>query len=562
MKKLPFMSHDPQDAGPQYLEDLACGYWFSEVLFTAVEAELFNILEPQGKTLHEIAGTLGFEARGLERFLQALCAMGLLTSDGACYYNTKPAGEYLVAGKEHYQGDAILWRKYLTRGWQGLADCLKAGGRVDFGAVDEDAARRAGRIRKYISAMDRVARTKIQEILPYFAGCDAGPNGGLNVAGAVLDVGAGSGAMAAGFLERFPAMTATLMDLPEVLNYTRAVMAERGFTAGEGAAEPAGRVNFCPANILEPWPVAAGAFDLVILSNIVHAYAEEEISGVLAKAAACLKPGGLILIHDFFLEHTPEKAALFDLNMFINTYNGKVFPGKWVREELARPGLCTTELIPLATDTALIFAAKEEQVLAGLSLEPAARLAARIKELGFHHAQLIPVDIVRVSYWPGLKCQFGCARYGSKPHCPPAGPTPEKTRAVLKDYTRALLLEGEPPTDAFQRQVLKAEKEAFTAGYHKAFAYWAGSCAICEPCASGGPGAASGTAYTPCTGDGPGNSSATGSAAACRNPRDARPSMEGAGIDVFETVRRAGFKLRPLREKDEYVKYFALLLLE
>lgn len=561
MKKPPFMSPDPQDAGPQYLEDLACGYWFSEALFTAVEAELFTRLEPQGKTLNEIAGILGFAARGLERFLQALYAMGLLTSDrngnengdGTRYYNTKLAAEYLVTGKEHYQGDSILWRKYLTRGWQGLAGCLKTGGRVDFGAVDEDEAQRAKRIRKYISAMDRVARTKIQEILPYFAG--------LNMAGAVLDVGAGSGGMAAGILTRFPAMTATLMDLPEVLNYTREVMEERGFTDGMA------RVKYCPANILEPWPVAEGAFDLVILSNIVHAYAEEEISGVLAKAAACLKPGGLILVHDFFLEHNPEKASLFDLNMFINTYNGKVFPGKWVREELARLGLSATELIPLATDTALIFAAKDEQALAGLSLDPIARLAARIRELGFHQAQSIPVDIVQVADWPGLKCQFGCVRFG-KPHCPPTGPTPEKTRAVLKGYTKGLLLMGEPPTDTFQRLVLKAEKEAFTSGYHKAFAYWAGSCTLCDPCVFSGSEAAHGTAHTLCTGDGPGdsgttgNSSATGSVAACRNTRDARPSMEGAGIDVFETVRQAGFKLRTLRDKDEYVKYFALLLLE
>lgn len=41
----------------------------------------------------------------------------------------------------------------------------------------------------------------------------------------------------------------------------------------------------------------------------------------------------------------------------------------------------------------------------------------------------------------------------------------------------------------------------------------------------------------------------------------ARPSMEAAGIDVFETVRRAGLSLRPLKERDDYVRYFALLLL-
>jgi hypothetical protein len=38
--------------------------------------------------------------------------------------------------------------------------------------------------------------------------------------------------------------------------------------------------------------------------------------------------------------------------------------------------------------------------------------------------------------------------------------------------------------------------------------------------------------------------------------------MEAAGIDVFETARKAGASVQTLRDRDEFVKYFALLLLE
>ena len=38
--------------------------------------------------------------------------------------------------------------------------------------------------------------------------------------------------------------------------------------------------------------------------------------------------------------------------------------------------------------------------------------------------------------------------------------------------------------------------------------------------------------------------------------------MEGAGIDVFETVKRAGLAVRTLKQGDAFVKYFALILLE
>ena len=113
--------------------------------------------------------------------------------------------------------------------------------------------------------------------------------------------------------------------------------------------------------------------------------------------------------------------------------------------------------------------------------------------------------------------------------------TLEKMRRVLKDYSFALLMEGEPPTREFQRSVLAAEREAFVAGYYKAFALWAGPCSLCPACVTDGR---------------------------CRNRKECRPSMEGAGIDVFGTVRGAGITLSTLSDEGQFVKYYALLLVE
>ena len=38
--------------------------------------------------------------------------------------------------------------------------------------------------------------------------------------------------------------------------------------------------------------------------------------------------------------------------------------------------------------------------------------------------------------------------------------------------------------------------------------------------------------------------------------------MEGSGIDVFETARRAGVELKTLSERGEYIRYLSLLMLE
>ncbi|MCL6634859.1 MAG: methyltransferase domain-containing protein [Peptococcaceae bacterium] len=342
--------------GPQYLEDLATAYWYSEALFTAVELGLFTRLEPGGKTPEELAAALGLHPAGLERFLHALCALGLVARRGEVYFNTEPARTFLVEGAEDYQGDSILWRKYLFPGWRSLRACLEKGGRVHFAPADEPPEEFIRRVRRYSRAMDGVARTKAKEILPLFDGA--------GLAGEMLDAGAGAGAVAAGFLERFPGLRATLLDLPEVLDYAEEVLEGR---------ECRRRVSYCPANILEPWPLPEESFDLVVLSNIIHVYGGEEARAILERAAGCLKKDGLLLIHDFFFEHCPEKAALFDLNMFVNTFNGRVYPAGWVRGQLAGLGLHATELLTLASDTALVIAGKDPERLKGLRLEPELR---------------------------------------------------------------------------------------------------------------------------------------------------------------------------------------------
>lgn len=517
MNRVPFTGRDPQDAGPQYLEDLATGYWFSLSLFTAVEAGLFGLLEPAGKTLDEISSALGFKREGTDRFLHVLCSMGLLVCDGPHYFNSKISSDYLIAGKDNYQGDSVLWRKDLIAQWFGIKDCLEAGGRIVKDSGHEDPAVLSQRRRKYIRAMDCTAKTKVREMFPLFEGCSLG--------GEMLDVGTGSGAVAAGFLDRFPSLKATLLDIPEILEHTRDFIRERGLGK---------RTDFCAANVLDPWPVEKGRFEVIMLSNIIHAYSEKELLHILAEAVRCLKEDGLLMIHDFFFEHFPEKAALFDLNMFINTYNGRVFSERGVREKLALMNLHMTGLLPLGTDTALIIASKKAEALTQLHIDKKAQLSAKIKALGFRNLFIIPVDTVHIPGWTDMRCRFGCGHFG-KPNCPPHAPSPEKTRDFIKDYAFALLLEGDPPTKDFQARILQAEREAFKAGFYKAFSYWAGPCSLCPSCAEDG---------------------------VCRNAKDARPSMEAAGIDVFETVKRAGGTLRTLDKKDDFVKYFGLILLE
>ncbi|MDA8089108.1 MAG: DUF2284 domain-containing protein [Nitrospiraceae bacterium] len=506
---------DPQDSGFQQIEDLATSYWLSETLFAAVELGIFTFFEPHGMTLEELSRRLRIKKEPLARFLNALCQTGLIGRAEKIYFNSLASARYLVSGNPDYMGDSVLWRKELRQPWAGLRDCLKKGGRKDFLPSSQDKEIKKRR-RQYMRAMDAAARGKIKVILPLL--------GSFPLEGEMLDVGCGSGAISAGFLEHAPSLKATLMDLPEILELTGKMMHEKK------------RASLCPANVLAPWPFEAERFSLIVLSNIIHAYSKKELSHIIENAARCLSEKGLLIIHDFFHEHRPDKASLFDLNMFINTFNGMVFSYDALKKELEDTGLSVAGLAPLESDTALVFASKDLISLQKLCLDKTSGLINRILAIGFRNAVSIRASDIHIPGWTNLKCRYGCAHYGKKPNCPPNSITEEETKALINDCRTALLLEGEPPSRDFQLKVLKAEKEAFNSGFYKAFSFWAGPCSLCSSC------------KTKCV--------------KIKDPDMIRPSMEGAGIDVFETVKRAGIKLKTLRGKDEYAKYFALLLLE
>lgn len=159
------------------------------------------------------------------------------------------------------------------------------------------------------------------------------------------------------------------------------------------------------------------------------------------------------------------------------------------------------------------------------------RFIEMAKELGAYDAKIIDPGTIETAAWVRMKCQFGC-RYKKTYCCPPNTPTPKETREVIDCYKTAMIIHGMNmnPSDI----VLKLEREILLAGYYKVIGYGCGSCRLCKTC----------------------------NEEKCAHPKDMRPSMEACGIDVFETVRRNGFPISVLRDRNESGNYYGLLLIE
>lgn len=177
------------------------------------------------------------------------------------------------------------------------------------------------------------------------------------------------------------------------------------------------------------------------------------------------------------------------------------------------------------------------------------------KQKGAYSTKLISIKDIFVEDWVRQKCEYGCKGYARHFTCPPYSPTPEETRRRLTSYENALLVNFEGLRQKEQQQkiheiMFELEREAFLMGLYKAFSYSAGPCRRCEQKRKS---CLAEKIVTP----------NEFSKKKCANQKRARPSMEACRINVFKTVRNAGYEIDVVqKEKDECFKSFGLLLLE
>ena len=163
-------------------------------------------------------------------------------------------------------------------------------------------------------------------------------------------------------------------------------------------------------------------------------------------------------------------------------------------------------------------------------------LCKRALALGAKDCKIISVSTVKTAAWVRYKCRYGCDGFGQCLTCPPYSPAPEETQKILADYKKAVLIHGSrgSKTDISQIAVI-LEKEAFFAGFYKAFALGAGPCRLCESC---------------------------NTKLSCRHTEKARPSMEACGIDVYQTARKNNFPIKTIDSYRCQPDFFSLVLIE
>ena len=266
----------------------------------AVEFDFFSRFAADGMSPAEVCAAFQFAPRPADVLLTLCAANGLLVSDGARWHLTSTAREHLCEGSPwnlrpyfkslHDRPIARDYREVLRTGkpagWSGdqsAGDWHKA--------MEEEAFARS-----FTAAMD----CRGNYLGPALAAA-------LDLSGVqrLLDIGGGSGVYACALCAANPGLRAVVYDQAPVDRIARTLVAERG--CGDSVEVIAGDMfKGLPDNC-----------DAHLFSNVLHDWDLPEVRQLLACSHAALPSGGLLIIHDAFINeakdgplHVAEYSAL------------------------------------------------------------------------------------------------------------------------------------------------------------------------------------------------------------------------------------------------------------
>ncbi len=303
---------------PVPLMQLATGFWASKTLAAAHELELFSRLSgTTGTTAGLLAEALAIEERPAEMLLTACAALGLLERNDDRYVNSPLAEEFLVRGKPYYFGGWVeMLDQRLYPGWGRLTDAIRTN-RPTTWDPDRQSSLFDGEDPQRISVFWEAMHS-----LSTFTARALGQALDLSAARRLLDVGGGSAAFDIELCRLYPDLTAMVYELPKVAD----IAAQKVEVAGLSE-----RISTVSGDFFADSSLPDGN-DTILLSMVLHDWAEDRCRVILQKCWDALPSGGQVIITELLVDDArngPPDAALMSLNMLIETEGRNYTPGEY-----------------------------------------------------------------------------------------------------------------------------------------------------------------------------------------------------------------------------------------
>lgn len=302
------------------------------VVLAAMQMGIYENLAEEPKGIARLAQELGLDPRGAQVLMDALAATGYVSAHNGTYANTRMTSKWLLRSSPQsfaafleWWGEQVLpfWDLYLEEGLRRGEPPISICDWLDERPRGWDLAQ---------AGFEAVARQAAGEIA---ARLEIPPGSSR-----LLDVGGGHGLYSIAVCQRNPDLSATVFDLPQVLDRARKniqMQDLRNRIAVQGGD-------------MHQDDLGQG-YDVALLFNIIHAHTAEENVSLFRKIANALNPDGLVAILDQFKGRLPgsvAKAAASLLGVaYLANLGGRIYAEDEVVAWLRSAGFAKTGRITL-----------------------------------------------------------------------------------------------------------------------------------------------------------------------------------------------------------------------
>ena len=328
---------------PSQIMQTATAFWASKVLLTAVEFDLFTVLDGQAMTAHDLGIELGIHPRGTYDFFDSLVASGFLerAGDGPSgkYTNTPNTAAFLNKNSPMYIGGMPeMLNARLFGFWNNLGEALKTGqpqnevkhnGKPMFEELYADQAR----LGQFLDAMTGFQAANYQLLGEKFH---------FDNYQTVSDIGGALGVLSRIIASQHPHLSFNTFDLPPVAPLAQQHIDEAGLSD---------RINVVAGDFfVDDLPKA----DVVTMGNILHDWNLEKKKVLIKKAYDALPEGGAFIAIENLIDDARREnlfGLLMSLNMLIELGDAFDYTGEDFRAWCGEAGFKHFEIINLAGPT-------------------------------------------------------------------------------------------------------------------------------------------------------------------------------------------------------------------
>ena len=266
-------------------------------ILAAGQLGLFARLARGPRSAAQLARAIGADPHGIERLADLLVAAGYLRRTARGYANTAHVRRWFAdEGRVDY-GAGLAWTRHA---WHLVEDL---GGAIARGGPQRSLWRRMRdrpELGEHFAAYMRAFAAHAGPVLRRHVVLPRGAN-------RLLDIGGSHGLHAIAFCRQHPQLHAVVFDHAVSLRATPQHVREAGL--GDRITTRAGD---CVRDDL------GTGFDVVLYFSVAHNQSAADNQKVLRKCARALRPGGLLVVHDYVRGVVPEPyGAAFDLTLLL-----------------------------------------------------------------------------------------------------------------------------------------------------------------------------------------------------------------------------------------------------